>query len=67
MWLLFSYKMKKQKYHPVGMIPKSKFKIVRSNKIDTPNTQVHDRSLSWLGTAVFIQIKVAESNQFYDP
>jgi hypothetical protein len=49
------------------MIPKSKFKIVRSNKIDTPNTQVHDRSLSWLGTAVFIQIKVAESNQFYDP
>jgi hypothetical protein len=40
---------------PIGLRPKIKYhtvgKITKSNiKIDTANTQIHDRSLSWLGT-----------------
>ena len=37
--------MKNKKYHTVEIIPKSNIKI------DIPNTQIHDRSSSWLGTA----------------
>ena len=29
-------------------------KIVEKEKIDTPNTQIHDRSLSWLDTGTSI-------------
>ena len=45
------------KYHSVGPIQKSNFKIVDSGKIDIPNTQilVHDSLLSWLGTDSSIQ------------
>jgi hypothetical protein len=35
--------------------PKSNIKIVERGKIDTPNSQIHDRSLSWLGTVILIK------------
>jgi len=35
-----------QKYHTVRTIPKSNVKIVERGQIDTPNTQIHDHSLS---------------------
>ena len=35
-----------EKYHTVGTGPKSNRKIVERGKIDNPNTQIHDRSLS---------------------
>jgi hypothetical protein len=34
----------------VEIIPKSNIKIVERGKIDTPNTQIDDRSLSWKKT-----------------
>ena len=34
----------------VGKVPKSNRKIIERGKNDTPNTQIHDHSLSWLGT-----------------
>jgi hypothetical protein len=37
--------MKNKKYHTVEIISKSNIKI------DIPNTQIHDRLPSWLGTA----------------
>jgi len=46
--------MKNTKYHTVGTVPKSIRKIVERGKIDTPNTQIHDRSLSWLGIGILI-------------
>ena len=36
-------KVKNKKYHTVGTIPKFNRKIVLGVKIDTPNTQIHDR------------------------
>jgi len=42
--------MKNKKYHTVGTITKSGMKIVEKAKIDTPSTEMHDRSISWLGT-----------------
>jgi len=42
--------MKNKKYHTVGTVPKSNRKIVERGKIDIPNTQIYDRSFSWLGT-----------------
>ena len=35
-------------------IPKSNIKIVERGKIDTSNTQIYDRSLSWMciGTSI---------------
>ena len=50
---LFSWNGKKK--HIVGTIPKSKIKIVERGKIDTLRTQIHDRSLSWLGTDTSIR------------
>jgi len=41
--------MKNKTYHITGTIPKSKFKIVERGKIDTHNTQISARSISWLG------------------
>jgi len=38
----------KTKYHTVVTIPNSNRKIVERGIIDTPNTQIHDHSLSWL-------------------
>ena len=48
-------KMKSKKYHTVGTIPKSNIKIVKRGKIDTPNTQIHDWSIFWLGTGTSIK------------
>jgi hypothetical protein len=53
-----SYKIfKKQKYHTVGTIPKSERKIVERDKIDSPNTQIHECSLSWLATGTSMKKK----------
>ena len=43
-------KNKMKIYHTLGTIPKSNIKIVERNKIQTPKTQMHDNSLSWLVT-----------------
>jgi hypothetical protein len=37
----------KQKYHTVRTISKSNGKIVEGESIDAPNTQIHERLLSW--------------------
>ena len=41
--------MKSKKYNIVGTVPRSNIKIVERGNIYTPNTQIHDRSLFWLG------------------
>jgi hypothetical protein len=48
-----------QKYHIVQTIPKilhcpNNSKITERGKIDTPNIQIYDRSLSWPGTGTSI-------------
>ena len=58
-------KTKNKKYHTVGIFPKSNRKIVERDKIDTPSTQIHDRSLSWLGTGISLQYKVTGLSWFY--
>jgi hypothetical protein len=45
-----SNQMKNRKYHAVGTVPKSNIKIIERGKIDMPNTQIHARSPTWLGT-----------------
>ena len=45
----------KKKYHTVGTVPNSNRKIVERGTTDTPNRQLHDRSLSWLGTGISIK------------
>ena len=35
--------------------PTSNIKIVKRGKVGTPNTQIHDRSLSWLGICTSIK------------
>jgi hypothetical protein len=40
----------KNKYHTVGTFPKPIRKMVERGKMDTPNTQIHDRIISWLDT-----------------
>jgi len=47
--------MKNKKYHTERIIPKSNIKIVERGKIDTPNTHIHDCSLSWPGTGTSIK------------
>jgi hypothetical protein len=42
--------MKTKKYHTVGTVPKFNTKIIETGKMDTPNTQINDRSLSWFDT-----------------
>ena len=48
--------MKNKKYHTVEIVSKSKIKIVERDQIDTPYTQIHDRSLSWFGTGTSIKM-----------
>ena len=55
--------MKIIKYHTVGTPLKSNNKIVERDQINTHSTQVHDRSLSCLGTS--ISIKSGGLNKFY--
>ena len=38
----------KKKYYTVGTVPKSNGNIADRGKSHTPNTHVHDCSLSWL-------------------
>ena len=45
--------MKNRKYQTVGIVLKTNSKIVERVKIDNPNTQIHDCSISWLGTLHF--------------
>ena len=47
--------MKNKKYHTFGTTPSSNIKIVGRVKIDTPNTEIQDRSISWLGTGISIK------------
>jgi hypothetical protein len=60
--------MKNKEYHTIA---KSNIKIVERGKIDTPNTQIHDTSLSWLGTDTSLKgggVKVvteSEINAFF--
>jgi hypothetical protein len=43
-----------EKYHTVGTVPKSNWKMVEKGKMDNLNTHipVHDSSLSWYGTGI---------------
>jgi hypothetical protein len=49
--------MKNKKYQSVETVPKSNRKIVEIRKIYTPNTHIHDLSVSWLDTGTLIIIK----------
>jgi hypothetical protein len=44
--------------YTVGSVRKSNRNIIERHKIDTPRTQIHDRSISWLdtGTKKFLNI-----------
>jgi hypothetical protein len=44
-----------RKKNVIGTVPKFKNNIEERDKIDTTNTQIHDRSLSWLGTDTSIK------------
>jgi len=48
-------KMKDKKYHTYVTVPKSNRKIVERGKLDTPDTKIHDHSLSWLDTGTSIE------------
>ena len=48
-------KMKTKKYHTVRTVLKYNRKILERGKIDTINTQIHDRSLSWPSTGTSIE------------
>ena len=47
--------MENNKYHTAATIPKSTIEIVKKDKIDTPNTQIHDYSLSMLVICTLIK------------
>ena len=48
--------MKKNIYNNVGIISKNLMQYHRNSvKIDTTNINIHDTSLSWLGTATSIK------------
>jgi hypothetical protein len=44
--------MRNKKYLTVGTVSISNWKIVENDKIDTPNTQIHDHSLSCIGISI---------------
>ena len=45
-------KLKKRKTYAVGIVPNSNRIMVERDKINTPNTRIHDRSLPCLGKAL---------------
>ena len=47
--------MKNKEDHSVRTDPKSNRKIVETGKFDTPNTNIHDHSNSWLDTGNVIK------------
>jgi hypothetical protein len=48
-------KIENKKYHTVGGNPKSNIKIIERVIFDTLNTQIHDRSIPWLGTSTTVK------------
>ena len=48
--MFYETKKKQKKYFTVGTIRNSTIKVVEICKIDTHNTLILDRSLSWLST-----------------
>jgi hypothetical protein len=56
--------MGNKKYHIVRTVPKSNRKIIERVRIDTPNTQIHDHSLSWIGIDTSIK---REGLKLYGP
>ena len=53
---IYNYEMKNKTYHTVGTVLKSdKNNSRKRQKIDTPNSQINDRSPYWLGTATTIK------------
>ena len=48
-------KMKSKKYNTVGRVSKLNIIVVERGKVDTPTTQIHDRSLSLLCTGTSIK------------
>ena len=44
-----------EKYHTVGIVPKSNANIEEKDKVDTTNTQIRDRSSSWLDSGISIK------------
>ena len=49
-----SNKMKKNKYHTLGTVPKFKIKITERYKIDIPNIHIHESSLSRHGADISV-------------
>ena len=47
--------MNKNIYHTFGTVPKVTSEIVERDNINTPNTQIHDRSLSLIGIGTSIK------------
>ena len=43
-------------YPTIGPVLKSNIKIVERGNIDTPITQIHDRSFFWRGTGTSIKV-----------
>jgi hypothetical protein len=54
-------KYKYMYYHIVGIVPNYNRKKVEKGQIDTPNTQIHDRSLFWLATGTSIKCGVVKN------
>jgi len=57
--------MKNNKKHTVGTFLKLNIKTIESDKSDNLEPQIHDCSISWLGTDT--SIKMTGLNKFYDP
>ena len=47
--------MKNKNYHADRTISRPNTEFVERGKIGTPNTPIHERSLSWLGTGISIK------------
>ena len=60
-------KKKNKIYHTVGTFPKPNRKFVERGKICIPKTQIHDRSLSWLGIGNSIKKNVRVKSGYIDP
>ena len=63
---MLTIQMNNNKYHTVRTVPKSNRKIVESDEIGTPNTHIHDRSLSLFCTSTSIK-KSCRLCKFYWP
>ena len=48
-------KMKNKTYHPVGTVTTSKREILEISKINTRNTQIHDRSFAVLFACISVK------------